>query len=257
MTDPDPGPVRRYDEAEIARILERATELQRHPRSRPGGHGLTLSELEEVAVEAGIDPAVVRRAALELDSRTAPAGPWTRVLGGATAIVLERTLRGEIGAEDFGLLVEVMQRGAGTHGQPGIVGRTLTWTTDTPTRSRSLQITVASRRGETHIHIEERLQQLAGQLFGGVMAGVGGGVGFGLGVPLGIVLFGSPLMAVALPAGVIGLSYATARGIFGSASRRRARELAELMERLTEAVQRLQHDLLEAPERPPQPPRLR
>jgi ribosomal protein L13E len=249
MTDPEPRRIRRYDESEVARILERATELQRHAPSRTGGRGLTLSELEEVAVEAGIDPAVIRRAALELDTPSTPAGAWPKILGGPTTVFLARTVPGEVVADDFGLLVEVIQRSAGSHGQPGIVGRTLTWTADTPTRSRSLQITVASRRGETHIHIQERLQQLAGQLFGGVMGGAGGGVGFGFGLPLGIALFGSPLMAAALPAGVIAVSYATARGIFGSTSRRRARELAELMERLTEAVQGLQDDLLEAPER--------
>ena len=59
------GP-RRYGDAEVARLLERATELQVR-RGGGSGEGLTLEELRDVAREAGIDPEMISAAAAELD----------------------------------------------------------------------------------------------------------------------------------------------------------------------------------------------
>ena len=50
-----------YGEQEIGQILKRATELQDQEPTAPSSSGLTLRELEEVAVEAGIDPRFLRR----------------------------------------------------------------------------------------------------------------------------------------------------------------------------------------------------
>lgn len=57
---------RRYSDAEAREILRRATELEIRPTLPPGldRQGLSLSELEEVAREAGIEPRAVRHAAL-------------------------------------------------------------------------------------------------------------------------------------------------------------------------------------------------
>lgn len=65
-----PTPPRLYSEEEVSKILDRATGLH---RERPGhssgsSSGLSLAELEEIALEAGIDPLDLRRAAMELDS---------------------------------------------------------------------------------------------------------------------------------------------------------------------------------------------
>ena len=51
-----PSLSRVYGDKEIGQILKRATELQGQEPSAPSSSGLTLQELEEVAVEAGIDP---------------------------------------------------------------------------------------------------------------------------------------------------------------------------------------------------------
>ena len=56
---------RRYSDREVARILERATELQRAEPSATNPEGLTLAELTEIAREAGIEPALLRRASAE------------------------------------------------------------------------------------------------------------------------------------------------------------------------------------------------
>lgn len=234
MSDVQP-PARRYDEDEVRRILERATELQRDLPAAAASQGVTLGELEEIAAEAGIAPGSIRRAARELDSRSEESGAWAAVAGHPPTIVLERTLPGELPEEAFGDLVAEIQRSAGTHGQPSVLGRTLTWQADTWANQRSLQVVVSSRRGETQIRIEERLDQLAGRLFGGIVGGVGGGVGL-VGLGVGIGALGSVLFAVAWPVGVAGLSYMGAREIFRTVARGRHRTLAEFLERLTEMV---------------------
>lgn len=235
MSDSKP-PARRYDEDEVRRIVARATELQRELPGAAGSDGLTLAEVEEIATEAGIERTLIRRAARELDTGVEEAGPWAAVAGASPKIVLERTLPGEIPDEAFELLVTEIQRGMGTHGQPAVLGRTLSWRSETPASTRLLHVMVTSRDGETHIRIAERLHQLAGGLFGGIVGGVGGGVGLGVGLGVGIGALGSALFAVAWPVGVVGLSYMTAREIFRVMVRNRRRALSDLLERLTEVV---------------------
>ena len=51
----------------MAELLKRAATLQQNNSNSHPGSGLTLSEMEEVAAEAGLDPVFLRQAALELD----------------------------------------------------------------------------------------------------------------------------------------------------------------------------------------------
>lgn len=244
-------PLRRYSDEEVARILERATEMHREdPAHASVGRGMTLEELKAIAGEAGIDHALVQRAAWELDSRVEQASPSSGLLGEARTLVLERVVPGEVDEDTFEILVVEIQRHTGVHGQPSVLGRTLTWRTDTPNNTRSTQVTVISRHGETRIRVEERLHQLVGQLFGGIMGGAGGGLGFGLGLPIAVEVLGSAVLAVALPVGALGLSYAVARGIFVRIARRRRRALQRLLDQLTETVGRSVRKGLEAPDDP-------
>jgi hypothetical protein len=59
---------RRFNEAEVAAILEKAAEAQ-HTGSRqlPSGEGMTLAELQAIGSEVGIDPGLVAQAANALD----------------------------------------------------------------------------------------------------------------------------------------------------------------------------------------------
>ena len=127
-----------------------------------------------------------------------------------------------------------MQRNSPGHGQPSLLGRTLTWRSDTPNNTRSLQVTVNSRDGETRIRAEERLHGIAGGLFGGLMGGVGMGVGMPFGLIVGLEALGSVLFAVVAPLGVVGASYLGARLIFQSVARKRRRALEDLVDRLAE-----------------------
>ncbi len=63
---------RRYSDEEVARLLERATQLQADARPIVPGSGLTLRELESIAGEVGLDPAALRQ----------PRRSWTRARAG-------------------------------------------------------------------------------------------------------------------------------------------------------------------------------
>jgi hypothetical protein len=227
---------RRYGDVEISRILKRAADLQMmEGAAAPGTGGHTLRELEEIAREVGIDAHYLQRAATELDAATT-GSKWTWFTGRPATLVRERTVDGEIPAVALEAVLAQIQRSAGVVGQPNLLGRTLTWRSDAPSATRSLEVVVTPREGATQIHIQERLHGLAGALFGSLMGGVGGGVGFGVGVGVGMGALGSALFAVSVPLGAIASSYIAARVIFSSAVTRRQAALDDLLGHLVDLV---------------------
>jgi hypothetical protein len=236
MTEVD-HPLRRYGEAEVAKILRRATELQHEePLRARSSEGLSLAELEEIAAEVGIDPQLLRRAAVELDSVAGKPDGWAKILGDRMTLLQETVVPGELPDGAFEALVPIIQEVADDFGQPSLLGRTLTWRAETASKTRSLQVMVSARNGGTHIRVEERLHQLAGGLFGGTLGGVGGGVGLGVGLPVGIEVLGSALFATAFPLAVLGVTFVVARQIYRAVARTRRKVLATLLQRLAAAV---------------------
>lgn len=240
-----------YGEKEIGRILQRATELQHLEPTAPAT-GVTLAELEEIAVEAGIDPTFLRRAATELDAGIADTSFWTKVTGEELMLIRELTLPGEVEESGFERLVEVILANSQDHGQPNLVGRTLTWRAETPNKVRTVQLTVTSRDGRTHIRLEENLTQLATSVFAGGTLGAGLGVGTGVGIPLGIAL-GSVALATALPIGIVAGSFVGSRWLYRAMVRGRRRRMSTLLDRLVEAT-RAEIASRTLPEPPPTPP---
>ena len=164
MTDPMNLP-RRHGEKEKGQILKRGTELQHDEPCAPSADSLTLQELEEVAAEAGIDPVYLRRAAFEVD-----AGTVERYLGevrGRGAPARERDHRR--GRTPRGRFRTYRRSHRTVHERA--------WTIEsarsddyvavrTSNKHRTVQITVASRDGQTSIRLEESLRKLAGEFFG-------------------------------------------------------------------------------------------
>ena len=231
-----PSLSRVYGDKEIGQILKRATELQEQEPSAPSSSGLTLPELEEVAIEAGINPRFLRRAALELG--TGPTDPdfWTKVVGDELMLHRETTVPGELSDDGFERVASVIQIGTREQGHPSLLGRSLTWHAETANKTRSVQVTVTSRDGQTHVRLEENLNQLAGALFGGTVGGFGIGFGVGLGLPLGLGFFGSALVATAFPIGVVGLSFIGARQIYRAVTKSRRRVMSELFDKILAEV---------------------
>lgn len=225
---------RRYNEKEVSRLLKRTAELQRAAPTSPNPAGLTLEELEEIAGEAGLDAAMLRRAAAELDAggHALPSGVGTQLAGAPVRVVLERTLPFEADESAFDDLVPIVQIAATGPGQASQVGRSFTWSSQSQANPGGMQVVVTIRKGETLIRVEERFGGLAGGLFGGLVGGGGLGIGLGMGGAIAGSL-GSVALAVALPAAIFVGSYAAARGVYRSVVGRRKRALEELLERIT------------------------
>ncbi len=129
---------RSYTEEEIAAMLERAAELQtQQSRNSSLRSSLSLSELDEIAAEAGIDPANLRQAAKELDS---PEKVLLDKSSGtnATHNFVERTIPGPLSLDAWeDVVAELSHRfdsdlGAGmgtTHGRSSTqqIGRSVEW----------------------------------------------------------------------------------------------------------------------------------
>jgi len=225
---------RSYDDRQVAKILRRATELQSRGPEVPGKtSGFSLADLEEIALEAGIDPTNIRRAAEDLESGQLGASDWSIVFGAPLTLRVERDVQGEMSDFMFDeFLVEIQNAGIG-HGQPSVVGNTLTWRSGGAQNVSSLQVTVSARDGRTEIRAEERRHQAAGGLFGGIVGG--GGVGLGIGtIPLAIEALNSPALAVVLPIAVLGIAYGVARTIFGKTGKQKKAKLTRLVDKIAE-----------------------
>jgi hypothetical protein len=228
----DPGTRRRFDDEQVSLILRRAAELQEEQGAGDrASSGMTLADLEEVAREAGLDPALVRRAAAEVGdgggART-PALGGSPFLGAPTMLRAERIVDGELPTAEFEAVLDEIRREFNDVGIVSALGRTRT--------GRQISVTVVARGGTTGIRIEESTGGLAGGLFGGLMGGLGGG-GTGIAVGIGIGAFHSLPIAAVIWGTLLGGSYVLARTIFTSLSRRRAAALTGLADRLAELTE--------------------
>lgn len=220
---PDPTD-RRYADAETALILKRAAELQgtAEPPSSP-----TLTDLQQIADEAGIEPRYVRQAAAELAAQSHGGA----VAASSTSLRLERTVAGEIPVSSFDALVEAIRSATGLAGQATVLGRGLTWTSAVaghPAPPRAITITVTSADGQTTIRGDESLVRVASDYLGaGVASALMGS--FGAVAAAG----GDPSM------GVIAAAVAWAGGSLIAAFRMRQRSADRHQEQLAEMLDRV------------------
>lgn len=229
MADQHQG--RRFNDGEIAQILKRASELQ---QSEPGDlsrAGMSLSEIEQVAGEAGIDAALVRRAAADLDAARMPQRE-SAFIGAPTLLQFERIVDGEVPESEYEMLVEEIRRTFSITGIVTTLGRSLAWTSAASERadSRIVNVSVVPRNGVTTIRVEEQLRANAAGTFICTMGLGGTGAMFAMVATLKAAFFG---VAVPLGFGVTCLSYIAARLFYQSFVNKRTRELLQLLDRLT------------------------
>jgi hypothetical protein len=190
---------RRFTDREIGLILKRAVELEESSPSAglPSARGLTLEELQEIAKDAGIDPAMVGRASLELEGRGGlePPSFW-----GPAAVRREvRTVPGELSREAVGELVRVVDQEVEAQGTVVEALGGVRWTSNG--RFLNTQVSVEPSGEDTLLRVEERHSEMVrGPLHGipaswGVIFGLALGLdGLNLALPLVIVL--SAIMAI-------------------------------------------------------------
>lgn len=235
MTKRDDASSRRFDEREVARIIERATEIEHGSLDTVQEGGLTLAELVDVAREAGIDPAVVHRAAAEVELESRARTPASRLAGGPLSWRFERVLEGELPAERYDDVVVLLQSTTGDRGEASLRDQGVTWRTGRAGELSQRLVAVRVTDGRTFVTWEEKLTNLAAALFGGLGAGVGGGLGVGAAAPLWAA--GASVLGIGAPIVIAGGCFVLARSAYGRSSRRREAAAREAIDRIALLVE--------------------
>ena len=209
---------RRYDEEEVAIILQRAAE------SRVGSaEGLTLAQLKEIAADVGIDPAAVEAAAGSLDRRVA--APPSPLLGTPSAPQYEQTVPVPFDRVDQSELVLAIRRTMERHGVLDAGPNGLEWRARDATGGR--YVTVLARGQETLVRVLGNFRDGAGVwlMAGGMMIGM-----------VALVLLKSLGLLVPGPAKGLGLLLSAVTGFLGGRQLWRWRYRRE-QQRLSDTVE--------------------
>ena len=225
---------RRFTDREIGVILRRAVEMEEgSPSSKvSGARGLTLKELQEIAEEAGISPAMVSRAATEVEGK---GGPDPVSIGGPSGSKKEvRILPGKLDWEEVGELMRVVDQEVDAQGTVVEALGGVRWTSNT--RFLSTQVSLEPSGDDTLLQVEERYSEMVRGPLHGIPAGWGLMIGLALGVEQwGLAL---PLLIVLVAVATLvgwGAGDLVWRGI-SAGSRKRVHALTE---RLTTDAARL------------------
>jgi hypothetical protein len=245
---PGEGTARRYSDSEVEEIVRQAADEQ---LAHPTEEGMSLRTVQQIAADVGISPERVERAARKLEVREpaqppAESGAGVFWLGSPTVLAWERVVGGEVTESVYDEIVDEVQATLSTEGKVDTLGRSLTWKTANPAlgKARAVQVRVTSRGGQTRIHIQERLAELAWTTFPTVWGlGVGGlAVLFAFGESTGALGLGlGSLLSVGWASGM----YALSRKIFRYISRKKRTDLEELSDRLAEIAAESTRDRLD------------
>lgn len=227
---------RLFDDETSGQVLRRAAELQ-HESNVPvhGGDGLSATDLEQIATEAGIDAAFVRRAIVEAQV-SSPETQHSPVFGEVKALELVEILEGEVSPDSVDRMLEEVQRAFADGGTVTRTGRSATWSasrTLASSRLSSLVVAITARDGQTEVRITEKLDNLSTALFVGL--GVAGSmVGVGISGAVGMGEFGSLAIFGAMAVTAVTGFYGAARTLYTRSTRKRRRELQRLLGKLVE-----------------------
>ena len=227
-----PESARQYSDREVRLILKSAVELQQRRADRAGEHsgGMSLAELEQVAVEAGLDPNFVRRAAAQLDAGAAPSD-HNVFLGGPTQVILERVVNHTIDAARFDTLLDVVRAVTHEVGEVSTVGRQFGWKGRLDGAKSDVTVSVGDQRTTLRVRIQLDEVALGHFMLKTGMLGVAGGL-----ITTAAAATALGPLALALGGGILGSTYLWSRyGLRGSTARFRARG-HELLDAMVERI---------------------
>ena len=227
-----------YSDKELNRIIRKAADLQLKEGDRNGqGKGFSLSEIEKLAGEAGIDPSYIRKAAEVLDKKHNSSKGKT--LLGASVFPQETVkLHRFLGEEEMKELLHRLPQITGKDGQGSVFKGSLIWSSSPMEMYRSgvtLKVEGTGSPEGTSIKIKSNLEQIAGGIFGGIVGGVGLGAGLGVGLGVGLGALNSPLVAGLCSIGAIVISFFLSRLLFtliGKNQENKLKKIAGFMEEL-------------------------
>lgn len=163
---------RLFGEDDISRILKRAATLQEADVAGKDPMGLTLEELQQVAADAGLDPAYVVAAVRDLDHQPPEPDGRFYVWGAPVTLEIERyvdaPLREEAWAEAVGELRSRYKKG----GTPSRLGTTREWALPRSYGKDKVHVTATPRGQQTRVRIRQSLEEEIGGVFGGFSAPV-------------------------------------------------------------------------------------
>lgn len=225
---------RRFDDREVALILQGAADAERRASAAHVAGGLTLPELERIAVEAGLDPAMVRRAAAELDAPRAH-GADDRWRGGPRALTIAREIDGEVAVDAAGAadaLLAAVRRGPGVGmGTASTLGRTFTWRGQLD--GAQTDVGVVPAQGRTTVEVRVALDGVAQGTFARWFMAAGS-----VGAILTFTALAGLLgLAALVPAGaVVAVGYVVARRRYAQEVARYAARAQALADAVVDAV---------------------
>jgi hypothetical protein len=227
---------RLFDDETAGQVLRRAAELQ-HESHVPahGGDGLSATDLEQIATEAGIDRAFVRRAIVE-SQVSSPETEHSPIFGEVKTLEMVEALEGEVDPDSVDRMFEEVQRAFADGGTVTRTGRSATWSASrslASSRLSSLVVAITARDGQTEVRITERLDNLSMALFVGLGFG-GSAVGVAISGVVGMGEFGNPLVFAAMAVTAVSGFYGMARTLYTRSTRKRRRELQRLLGRLVD-----------------------
>ncbi len=184
---------RRFSDKEVALVLRRAIELEEASPSSDltAAGGLTLTEIQDVAREAGINPSLVTRAVAELSEK--PELEPFSVFGPSTVRKEVRILPGEASREDMAELMRLVDGEVAAQGTVVEALGAVRWTSNG--RFLNTQVSVEPTDGETFVRVEERYSDtVRGPIHGiptawGLIIGLAVGLeGMSLALPVALVV---------------------------------------------------------------------
>lgn len=176
-----------YGDEEVAILLRRAIELERALPGPGDRTGFTLAELRQIGAEVGIPADVVDEAAGLVGMEKS--GLWERIIRTPTRFFDQRTIKGELTAEQVAGLIAALRRLTRRQGQVEEVLGAVEWKTDS--EFAPLHVRIHAGGGRTRIEALENRRSESGFALGvvgpfgggllGVIAAALAGLGPGLG----------------------------------------------------------------------------
>lgn len=230
--------MRVYTEAEVQELLRRASAMQ---AAAPARHGLTLDEIQKAAEAAGIDPAFVAAAASQPVHADALAPkPGSGFWGGPFTVSAERTVRGTLDDDAWAEIVGELRQAYSTTGTVSEAGSMRDWTNGMMSAGTSYfyqRLSASPRRGQTTLRLEHKMHNESAwyllpfmPFVGLVISAVAWGVGKTTALPFLLIL----LAFVA--------SFVGARALYASATRKAARKVSDVLDRIDHRIDDLRGD---------------